>query len=393
METISKTIKKLIQVEPYYGLFACGINKEFSTEIDTLAVSIDGLSYKLEINKEFWDSLSEDQRLGVIKHEMLHIIFYHLTMYDDFEDIMTNNGSLLNIAQDMEVNSYIDKSLLPGNPYIPEHFNFLPRQGTKYYFEELKKKLNNNNQNSGGSGSGNGNQQDNGDLNNGELVDSHDNWKNANLSDEMKKLIRDQIDFQIKEVAKAMKSRGTIPSEIEEILGKLATLKPPSYNWKMLLRRALGTTYDVIQKRTRRKESLRFEGAYGLKRKKKVSLLVGIDTSGSISTKDLKDFFNEIYHIYKAGADITIVEFDTTIHDVYQYQGKTPNYVHGRGGTDFTECVEYYNKHTSDYYSLFILTDGYAPVKDLKFKKPAWWVLTANHSEQTYPGRTIIIKD
>ena len=45
----------------------------------------------------------------------------------------------------------------------------------------------------------------------------------------------------------------------------------------------LGSIYDINTKSTRRKESLRFEGSMGIQHKKKVSMLVAIDTSASVS--------------------------------------------------------------------------------------------------------------
>lgn len=59
----------------------------------------------------------------------------------------------------------------------------------------------------------------------------------------------------------------------------------------------LGFAIDVFVRKSHRKISKRFEGLAGIKLKHKHDILVAIDTSGSVSDKELKDFMSEIYHI------------------------------------------------------------------------------------------------
>jgi predicted metal-dependent peptidase len=143
-------------------------------------------------------------------------------------------------------------------------------------------------------------------------------------------------------------------------------------------------------KSTRRKQSKRFEGAAGIQHRKKVSILVAVDTSGSVSSKELQDFFSEIEYIYKAGARITILECDTRINKVVEYDGKHIPEIVGRGGTDFNPPVEWYIKHKKDYASLIYFTDGEC---SLPKKNPSGmvWVITSNGYRQEYPGKTIYI--
>ena len=152
----------------------------------------------------------------------------------------------------------------------------------------------------------------------------------------------------------------------------------------------LGTIYDVNIRSTRRKESKRFEGAAGIQHKKKVSILVAVDTSGSVATKELQDFFSEIEYIYKAGARVTILECDAQINKIVEYDGKHIPEIVGRGGTDFNPPVDYYVKHRKEYASLIYFTDGECSLPD---KQPSGmvWVITSNGCHQEYPGKTIYI--
>ena len=118
------------------------------------------------------------------------------------------------------------------------------------------------------------------------------------------------------------KMAGSIPGEFADYIENLFKQKPAVFNWKSYFRRLLGTAIETYVKKSRRKESKRFEGAAGLKQKHKHRILVAIDTSGSVSDQELCDFFSEINHIYKAGAQIDILEFDHAVQRVYQYSGK-----------------------------------------------------------------------
>jgi predicted metal-dependent peptidase len=152
----------------------------------------------------------------------------------------------------------------------------------------------------------------------------------------------------------------------------------------------LGSIYDVNIKSTRRKQSKRFEGSAGIQHKKKVSILVAIDTSASVSTKELRDFFSEIEYIYKAGARVTILQCDARINSIKEFDGKNIPEIKGSGGTDFNPPVDYYLKHKKEYASLIYFTDGEAPLPE-KHPSGMVWVITSNGFHQDFPGKTIYI--
>lgn len=67
---IIKACKELMVVEPFYGFYLLNLNKEYSKDIPTLAVTPNGINIKLLINEEFWNSLTDDEQLAVLKHEL-----------------------------------------------------------------------------------------------------------------------------------------------------------------------------------------------------------------------------------------------------------------------------------------------------------------------------------
>ena len=121
-------------------------------------------------------------------------------------------------------------------------------------------------------------------------------------------------------------------------------------------------------------------------------MLVAIDVSGSVYDAELVEFFSEINHIYKAGANVDIIEFDDGIKAKYTYEGKFPGKVHGRGGTSFYEPVQFYNDHRKEYSSFVLFTDGGASIQGLKPLKEMIWVITSDGwHDQNYPGKVIKI--
>jgi len=70
-QSLSKTAKDLMLMEPYYGFFLIMLNKLWNDKrVSTAGVSKNGINYQLCINEVFWESLTEEQRLGLIKHEL-----------------------------------------------------------------------------------------------------------------------------------------------------------------------------------------------------------------------------------------------------------------------------------------------------------------------------------
>lgn len=221
---------------------------------------------------------------------------------------------------------------------------------------------------------------------------SHEKWKDfEDLSDAEKELVEQQVDYVVKNTAEQVqKMRGTIPGELKEYIDSLFVQKPPVFNWRAYFRRLLGVAIDTTTKSTRKRPSKRFDDAPGLRHKHKHNILVGIDTSGSVSKKELLDFFSEINHVYKTGANVDIVECDAAIGRIYPYKGKFDGTITGRGGTSFQPVIDYYNKNNKKYSTLVFFTDGYAPI-DFKVVKHMIWVITSNGCQQEYPGKAIYI--
>ena len=384
-QSLSKISKELMLKEPYYGFFLIMLNKVWRKDLPTAGVSKHNINYQLAINEEFWNGLSNDHKMGLLKHELLHIAFGHLVSFSSF-----SNKKLANIAMDMEINQYIEASWLPeGGINIDDYTDIqLDRKaGCRYYYDQLLRLQDEKDKNGSTGDQKMDNLLDN--IASGDVPD-HSTWEEfEDMSEAEKKLIEKQVQKILQDAKEqTVKKRGNVPGEIEGLI-VLDEVTKAKFDWKGYLRRFTGTSTKIFTKKIRRKENYRYEDNPGLKIKMRQHMLLAIDTSGSVSNEELSEFMNEIHHIHKAGVDITIVQCDTSIRSIEPYKGKNDLKVHGRGGTEFDPVLDYYNANIGKYTSLVYFTDGECGYS-VKPRGNTLWVL----SERSYmntelPGKVI----
>lgn len=361
-ENLAKISKDLMLKEPFYGLFLIMLNKVWTDKVPTAGVGRNGINFQLYINPEFWDKLTDIQRMGLLKHELLHMGFMHVTEFDHL-----TNKEVRNVAMDIEINQYIDESWLPeGGCTIKSveaslGIKLKAKMGTKYYYDELMKLKG----------------QMSKDLMDA-IANGHATWEEFDDLDEAtQKLVGKQTEHILKELAEQVKkSTGNIPGEFQDILKRILSKDPPKFDWRGYLRRFAGSSMEIYTKKLRRKPNKRFEENPGLKIKKRRHILVAVDTSGSVSNGELHEFFQEIHHIHKTGCEVTVIQCDTTITSIEKYKHSQEIKIAGRGGTSFEPVIDYYNASKGQYSCLVYLTDGEAPAPS-KTKGRMLWVLSS----------------
>ena len=320
-DKLARASKSLILNEPFYGLFLVGLNKVMRKDIPTAGVSKHGIGIQLSINPDFFMALPDKHQIGLLKHELLHVSFGHMVLRDLYP-----NHKLFNIAADLEINQYIDDDYLPEGGLVLETFpelNLPKRAGTKVYYDLLEKNC------------------------------------DDGTCETLQNILKKQVEHQLKETAEQTeKKRGNIPGELAGLIERLRYLEPASFDWKGYLKRFVGNSTITYTKKLRRKFNKRYSGSPGLKIKFKNNILVGVDTSGSVSNDELKEFMNELAHMHKTGHEITVAQCDTDIKSIEKFNPKKDWQVEGRGGTEFQPVIDLFNKKKGLYTALIYLTDG-----------------------------------
>ena len=367
LEKIYQASKLLFNDMPFYGILSLRVRKRIDNSIPTACVKLSDDKFSIEMcfNSDWVETLTIDQVRGVIEHELLHVINGHIT-----DPMYHGNGidrEVMNVAMDCEINQYINRNKLPKDGIFLENVAAelgikLPQKaGTmKYYELLLNENPNKNNQ--------------------GLIVDNNGNpltTMDTHVTPQEMIAAQSIVDGIIEGAAnETLKRRGTLPGSVEQILQRLQESRKPVIDWKQFLRRFVSNSYKEYTITTRKRESRRFEDAPGLKHEPEFRLLVGIDTSGSVSDDELKEFLQEIDNISKQKCEIKILLCDTQIHQEIDYL-KTKNKdfkISGRGGTSFEPVLEYYRKSSDT--CLVYFTDGECPVES-NILKPVLWIISS----------------
>lgn len=225
----------------------------------------------------------------------------------------------------------------------------------------------------------------------------HDSWwdeaankpadEREGLADKLRKHGRNLLRQAVKEQAK---SRGTIPAHLTELLNEF--LKEPTVPWPQILRNICVNTRQTkirpgMSRANRRLQMYAPEllPYPGKTKDRKFTIYFALDTSGSMSTDDLKLAMSELCHMSRADQDIKIFVMycDTSIDKMYEVKSvdDVDWEVTGRGGTDFNEPFLHVRKHLlkEDAGDILIYaTDGYAPPPAVENRVPipVVWLLT-----------------
>ena len=166
--------RKMLVKYPRFGSEIADANIEFRDDLPFHTAATDGKNIYVDLN--YFESLSEDDRLFTIAHEIMHIKFMHMYRLKD-KDGKKRNLNLWNIATDAIINANLERdgfTIKEGYVNMPEALNY---SAEEFYEILLKEKENqqkaqeNQEQNQGDSGE---QSQDN------ENKDSNQNGKGGN---------------------------------------------------------------------------------------------------------------------------------------------------------------------------------------------------------------------
>lgn len=120
------------------------------------------------------------------------------------------------------------------------------------------------------------------------------------------------------------------------------------------------------------------------------------DTSGSMSAKELQAVSNEVINLSQKmgvrGEDLLLLDLDTEVADVRHYKTFADlAEVHGRGGTDMCEAIQWAERNRESPTVMVIATDGGTPWPSEKPKFPVVVALTGNGNPDLVPSWAKVI--
>lgn len=388
-------IARLLKDEPFFASLSRRVEKVSTTSIPTAAVGLnrEAMQYEFLYNPAFMESLTENQRRGVIIHEFYHLVFRHVSNRRPALVIREPEKffKFWNIAADLSINCQIGADNLPENCCIPggKSFEDFPSmEGAEFYFRKILDKLKFDPNGGGGPGEGSGETIDG----TGQF-DDHGGWAEGSGDGMEAETANERVKEYLKEAAEKadQKGWGTMTSKTREEIKKFLE----SYvDWKKILRMFIGRAQKADKSNTRRKIDKRTHSYAseidvisinpGRKTNKVANIAISIDQSGSVDDQLLGMFFSELNGLSKL-ATFTVIPFDDKVFEEKVYVWKKGDKKARErvlcGGTNFSSPTKYVNENKFDGH--IILTDMCAE-KPIASKCQRMWMTSARHAKNPY---------
>lgn len=452
-DLLQKAKCRLIMKEPFYG--TCAMMFDFREEAKSPSMGVRIVSngvVSCGYNPDFLKSLSLEQTYALIIHECEHIIRLHplreeARMHDAY-NVATDFA--INGPKSNPTCAYREEGRKPIPPtddgcFVPEdwpknenaetYYDMLPKcntcqnvlpwdpktgeaagkdkgsgDGEKDEGKNKKKgkgkgkgKDKQKSNQPGGSGQGQGQGQGietcpgcgrpilpkgdyrDGDGNGGKLVDDHGSWNDSDVSeDEARQIVKQIVDQA------ASNAQGNVPGHLKEFIDQLAK---PVVRWREIVRRFLGRHAGGCR-RTFSRRNRRYDvfGLKGTSHHAVATLGVIVDTSGSIGSEELEQFFAEIESI-GSRTKTWVLQFDAAFgdfHKRYRRGDWKKIEIKHRGGTrmDFAQEWVIENKIPAD--AVIMLTDGITPWKKDAMPMPFFVCLTRENDVPDYAEKIVM---
>lgn len=386
LERVKKALEKILLFHPYFGWVTAKWDIQESEQVPTA-----GTDYKnLLVNEKFINSLSEDEVGGVMLHEILHCLFLHPTEVTRAEQ-KGKDPDLWNIATEVVTNaSALDiikqtsmPFSLPGTPFSPLRDDPAKFKGKSIYFydpcgskesvEEIYQKLKNKK------------------MDTSECTGLAPLFKDI-LKVKEKDAESTEATIEGTQTAIAVlsalnkKMQGDAPMSFKRYLQKLTTAQIP---WQRILHNFVSSsisagTDDLSWSVPARRNPYKDVLLPGTVDETLPNIVVAVDTSGSISEKELDLFISEIVSLARYTEEITIITCDADVHEKIKVREagdffKKLNFS-GGGGTDFRPVFN----EVKRALCLVFFTDGYGTYPEKKPPYPVLWIMTSNHKNPPF---------
>lgn len=307
--------------------------------------------------REFIKDLTEPQLRGLILHENKHKMYRHIATW---HHLWKQNPSKANRACDFVINLEIEDEgkatngfvAVPEGGLLDEKYRGMDSQTV---FHLLPDDPSDDKRKGSGQGEGTG----------GESLDEH-GWEDAKeMSPEEVKELAQEIDNAIRQGAILA---GKVKGEVNRSFTDLMSAK---VDWREALREFVSSVSSGKDDSTWRKPNRRWlqHDIYmpSTVSESMGSILIAVDTSGSIRDEDINKFLSEVVAIMNNvnPEQVHLLYWDTAVagHEVYgvgdgdKLMGSTKP--KGGGGTSPSCITEYMKSHNLKPECSVVLTDGY----------------------------------
>lgn len=358
-QAISASLQRMQQRSAFFSSLALFAQFEISQHIPTAAT--DGRT--IYVNPEFVAKQTPAQLDGLLAHEVLHAALLHLPRRGG------RDPKLWNVAADIVINGMLLKEryeLPEGGLRNPQ----LEHLSTEEVYDILIQKQ--QDQQKQGK-----NQPD--DLLEGPPADAENASSEQTGDAEARKQELERHWQHAQEQAREYAEQQQIGHGAGDFARELRALSPSKLDWRSLLWRFLVKTPTDFEDYDRRFVG---QGMY-LETISSTSLtvLLGVDTSGSIDQASVQLFLGEVQAIMRSYPHLRCLLYfaDTKLYGPHKLnaRGELPQPI-GGGGTDFRPFFEQIPKHRPPWEPsvAIYMTDGFGHFPKQAPRLPVLWVVT-----------------
>lgn len=399
-EKIVKARTALIMQNPFFGSLAIRLQLEEGNKV-TETLATDGI--KLFYNYDYVMSLTMDDLKFILCHEVMHLVHGHHTRMADRDIKDWNratdysiNGNLMSCGFNHVDGMLFDKQF--ENMTADEVYNKLhggKKQGNQQQQQQQNQQGQQQQQQQQG---GSGNQQGKGKPKPGQAGEVLPfPGSNPDGTATEAEAAQQQQDWQIAatQANNFANKAGQGHSEIDRLIKEL---NAPKIDWREVLQRFVeqATKNDYTFKRVNSRYAHCGVILPSLYNQELPPIVVAVDTSGSVTNEDLKQFASEIESIMQLhNVDITVIYCDDEIAGIEEFTAAdmplTLN-AKGGGGTAFAPVFEHIEKEQLETPCIIYLTDLECRESRIGKEpdKPVLWIQTGREKAIKMPFGEVI---
>ena len=371
---LENAVVRLLKQKPFYGHLLLGFRRRIVQSQCGLGVTISNGTPILSVDPETLAAYPADEQMAMLEHSIKHLLHLHPVRGHGVHRLTWD------VATDLAINPYI--SHMPEAAPRPESFKLEAGLAAEEYARLLTQPFDTGNL--VGDGHGNASQEEDGphcesghadsDQSSSTPVDDHSLWNEADSTPE--RLAEQVVRDLVREAHR--KAHGEVPEDINDLVQ--GWLAPPEIPWQQILRQFIGTAGRIGRKSTWQRQHRRFQhNTPGVRKRRKLNLLVAIDVSESTDEGPLRETFaRELLQIAR-GRDsrITVLYAHSRIRRIDQFRSSqlTTEIFQGGGFTDLRPVFDYAKEMHPLPAAVIYLTDGYGPAPE-EMEFPTLWVLT-----------------
>ena len=361
LKEFTKARSQLILTNPFFGTLALRLTPIPDEPVGTACTNGEYIKY----NPKWFLKLREQERIGLIAHEVMHVALFHMIRRNDREP------GKWNIAGDYVINGALIKSkfILPHTELSDPQYDDMSTDNVYALLPDDIKD---------GTGPGDILLLDGNDPGGCGAVIDHPSVSDGSAKGKFEA----EIEVAVQQAAEAAKAMGKLPGHLQTLIEKALA---PKVDWKMTLARFLraNNKSDFTWIRPNRRFISRGLYLPSLHTPCLEEIAVAVDTSGSISEDELTQFTGEITSIlHDTNPErIHFLQCDTEVRVDEEYTRENlPLKVtyEGRGGTNFSPVINHINDKHPGVSALVYLTDLESNDFGSEPHYPVLWVTTSS---------------